>query len=65
MKNNPPPDYLFEIEDAKILGVRPWELEDVPLFWRKQARTVRLARIEAIQEIAKKNKIKAVFLLDI
>jgi hypothetical protein len=59
------PGYLEDIEDAKLLGVRPWELADVPMHWRHKARIVSVAKKEALQEIAKKAKIGAVYILEI
>ena len=57
------PDYLFDIEDARILGVKPWEIEDVPLHWREKARIVNLAKKQALQDIAAKNDIGATYVL--
>ncbi len=59
------PGYLYDIEDAKLLGVKPWELEDVPMHWRHKARVVSLARKEAILEIAKKSKAMSVYVIEV
>lgn len=54
------PDWYQEIEDARLLGVRPWEIRAVPLFWRQRARVAHFARLEALAQIAADKKIFAV-----
>ncbi len=56
MEGEPVPEYFETFELAMILGVKPWEVEEIPLHWREKAQTVYLAKKEARVEIFKKVK---------
>ncbi len=58
------PDYFEEIEDAQLLGIKPWELDEVPLLWRLRARAVNQAKKEARFAIAKNAKATAVYVVE-
>lgn len=47
LTDEPVPDYYDDFEDAKLLGIPIWELENVPMHWRLKARTVNVAKKEA------------------
>ena len=55
------PEWFDDIEDARLLGVRPWELRTVPMYWRKRARIAHAAKLEALAQLAADKKILAVY----
>lgn len=59
-RRHPCPDWYHDIEDARLLGVRPWEIHAVPMYWRQRARVAHFARLEALAQIAADKKIPAV-----
>lgn len=58
------PDYYNDIKDAKLLGVRPWEINGVPMHWRLKARVVDAAEKQARARIAIKSEIPASYVLE-
>lgn len=55
------PNWYHDIEDARLLGVKPWEIHAVPLFWRQRARAAHYARLEALAQLAADKKVPAVY----
>jgi hypothetical protein len=64
LESDPPPDWANDIEDAKLLGVKPWEIDEVPIHWRRKARTFNLARQQAYEDIAKRSNASSVFVVN-
>lgn len=58
------PDWYHDIEDARLLGVRPWEIHTVPMYWRQRARVAHFARLEALAQIAADKKILTVHAIE-
>lgn len=50
------PEYFQRYETAKILGIKVWELDDVPLLIQAQAWTIHQAKKEALAQIVKDSK---------
>ena len=48
------PEYYWEIHDAKLLGLKPWEIGEVPMHWRVKARIVEKAERQASAGRARK-----------
>jgi hypothetical protein len=65
MKSYTPPDYFWDIEDARALGVKPWEIGDVPMHWRYKARVVDAAKKQARVQMAIDGKIPASYQVEI
>lgn len=42
--------------EAEALGVKPWELDDMPPFWGRCALTLQAARNQAEQDARKREK---------
>lgn len=56
LKDEPVPEYLETFQLAEILGVKPWEVEQVPEHWQQKAQVVNVARKEARIEIFNRYK---------
>lgn len=51
--------------DADILKIPVFEIDEIPLYWRKRARAYFAAKKEALQSIAKDSEALPVFVLDL
>lgn len=48
------PEYYWDIHDARLLNMKPWEMAGVPLHWRLKARVVDRAEKQAAAGRARK-----------